>query len=1015
MADSQLDADFNAAFAPAPVAPAPAPVQVAPQAPSAPVNVFTPDGDLASIDSAHLPSALEEGYRQATPEEVDSHFQQEKYGTAGQQIKTGLEGAASAATFGLSTGLETATGLATPEDIRGRRETNSGIHGIGQAIGLGATSLIPGLGEANAAKALETAGAAGVKALGLGAAESTAAKIGSAAARGFIENATFQTQDEVSKIFTRDPAQNIGTAAADIGLAGLIGGVIGGGVGSVAPLWQATIGKETHGTLNAITNRLGGIEGAQANPIDEVLTKAGMADTIAPEIRGAMSDDPTLKAAALHLSQSDTTGSGKAFQESIQNFHRTAEDSMINALGHNPEAVDSLAPLSKYETGKSLGKSLADEYAAKVDPVAEQYDAFRSRYKNVELDSNIEDKAAEYEKAKINALRDLAKQNQEATRALRSSDPEKAIEASAKLQEATERLKQLNREGKAPGTTDEIASKISELAQREGWTQSASSEQMGLVNTILKELPQQKTLQHLSDYISLVGDKANRDAMNFPLKRAGQLIKGVMKDAEGEVLSKAVGKKEGGEAVAALSKARQEYASVSKIKEALDDRLHLKGSTSRYAKLLREAAGTDGETILRKLSTSGDADLLNVLTEHFPKTAESLKKYHLNNLLETAADKARNGQKINPTALSASLSKMSPELKAFILKPEASGKISAVSELLDRLKNSKYNFSNTARTVDSLTGHIPGGIAGLITALASGHIGAGVAVAQGFKGVTKGIPDYMRLSLLKFLGTSKPLDAGAFNTLVQSMRATVKGENAVAKGVKNIFNSAEKAGISTLVSMPSDKDREKLNKIVVESQTNPAKFTNLGAKVGYYAPEHGTAVAQTSFNALQFLNSQRPDTQPRMPLDSKLPPDPGKLTNYNRMLDLANKPLIVMDKIKAGSITPNEIIGLKTMYPGLYNNLVEKLTNTMNDHMADGGTIPYRTRIGLSMFAGMPLDSTMTPQAILSAQPHPKQPEQQQGAPNKPPPASSTKGISKLPASYATADQTRDQRAQKSR
>ena len=154
MTPEQLDASFAQLTAhPLPThlpqAQAPAAAQ-----PTGPVNVVNPEGKIVSIDGSEMKAALEEGYTPATPDQVDHHFKEEKYGTAGQQLKTAAEGAASAATFGLSTGLEVATGLAKPEDIQNRREINPGSHAIGQGAGLVATALVPGLGEASAAKVL---------------------------------------------------------------------------------------------------------------------------------------------------------------------------------------------------------------------------------------------------------------------------------------------------------------------------------------------------------------------------------------------------------------------------------------------------------------------------------------------------------------------------------------------------------------------------------------------------------------------------------------------------------------------------------------------------------------------------------------------------------------------------------------------------------------------------------------------------------------------------------------------
>jgi hypothetical protein len=46
----------------------------------------------------------------------------------------------------------------------------------------------------------------------------------------------------------------------------------------------------------------------------------------------------------------------------------------------------------------------------------------------------------------------------------------------------------------------------------------------------------------------------------------------------------------------------------------------------------------------------------------------------------------------------------------------------------------------------------------------------------------------------------------------------------------------------------------------------------------------------------------------------------------------------------------------------------EQLLQSMTDHLHNGETVPYKMRQGMSMFLGTPLDSTMTPSAIMAAQ-----------------------------------------------
>jgi hypothetical protein len=1010
MVDSQTNSEFESAFAPAPVVPA-APAQIAPMAPqqTGPVNVITPDGDLQSIDGSQLADALSSGFTQASPEAVDQHFREEKYGTTGQQVKTGLEGAASAATFGLSTGLEKSLGV-SGEDIQARRETNPLSHAAGQVAGLVGSSFIPGLGEANAGSVLEKAGVAGAEAIGLGKATTTLGQIGSAAAKGAVENALFQAGDELSQTIA-DPSRSVGAAAADVGLAGLVGGVIGGGVGSISPLWKSTFGGETHGMLSQMANKLGGIEGQVESPIQEMVTKAGInAD---PTVMAQLSGDPVLENSARILSQSDTHF-GLKHQEAVANFRSSAEDSLVNAMGKDPTKLDKLGEISEFQTGKKLANTLGDEYQAKLDPTIQEFDKFRNSYKNIPLAESVAGKADEFASQQAKAVSNLAKAIQQAQRAIRKNVPEAAVEAQAAMEEATAALKKVTAEGRAPGTTDAIGKRIMDLAEEQGWTRSPSSPEMQAVNQVMKELPLQKTLGHLTQFISQVGKNTSADVTNMSLRRAGGLMKSVMKDVEGDVLSGAIGKREGVDALGRFNIARKAYAEHSGTKDALDSVLHLGGSTAGYGKALKAAGSTDAEILLKRLARDGDASTLQLLQEQFPKTFQSIKEYQINKIIEAGMNKAKPGEKINAQVLRNAIDKMSPELRSAVFDKGSLSKVDAIGQLLDKLKDPKYNFSNTARTSASLMGPVLGGVTGAIAGLSTGHLSA---AAMGFSlpGMVGAGTDAARYALLHFMGAAKPISPAGFQTALSTIQATIRGENAIAKGIKAVFSASEKVAISA--AMPSDRDRAKIDAMVTKSQQDPQSMLDVGQEAGYYMPNHGTAIASTSMNALNFLASQRPNTQPAMPLDSKLPPDPGKKANYDRMLNVAAQPLLILNKIKAGSITSQEITALKVMYPGLHDNMVSKLMDTMNTSLSKGNAVPYATRIGLSMFSGSPMDSTMTPASIIAAQPKgPKQPDPSQPqAQQKPPAASSVKGLNKMATGYQTADQTRQQRAERPR
>ncbi len=78
----------------------------------------------------------------------------------------------------------------------------------------------------------------------------------------------------------------------------------------------------------------------------------------------------------------------------------------------------------------------------------------------------------------------------------------------------------------------------------------------------------------------------------------------------------------------------------------------------------------------------------------------------------------------------------------------------------------------------------------------------------------------------------------------------------------------------------------------------------------------------------------------------------------------------------------------------------------------DKDTIPYRTKIALSMFLAQPLDSTMAPLSILAAQPKPTAAPQPMGGGQAPKGVKSSPALQKMPDMAKTPGQAREQRQQ---
>lgn len=213
---------------------------------------------------------------------------------------------------------------------------------------------------------------------------------------------------------------------------------------------------------------------------------------------------------------------------------------------------------------------------------------------------------------------------------------------------------------------------------------------------------------------------------------------------------------------------------------------------------------------------------------------------------------------------------------------------------------------------------------------------------------------------------TKSLNSGALQQAVKFQEAVIKGNSALIKASKDVFVSGAKTVPQHF--MPDEKSRAKLDESLLYASNNPAKMFDVGGNIGHYMPEHQTAMAMHSQAAVNYLNSLRPQNPKTSPLDTKIPPSKDQTAKFNRALDVADQPLLVLKHVKNFTLLPQDLETLKTIYPALYPKMAQEMTTAMTDHLSKGEAIPYRLRQTMSQFLGHPLDSTMTPASIMSIQ-----------------------------------------------
>lgn len=247
-----------------------------------------------------------------------------------------------------------------------------------------------------------------------------------------------------------------------------------------------------------------------------------------------------------------------------------------------------------------------------------------------------------------------------------------------------------------------------------------------------------------------------------------------------------------------------------------------------------------------------------------------------------------------------------------------------------------------------------------------------------------------------------------------ALRGSVDYLSSGLKGKSNLEDYAGKMlGYQKVDEIEPDlKAREDLKEHLKSVRANPDSLLDIGGNLSHYLPDDAVQVAQLAGNSSSYLNSIEPKPSQMGQLDPITPPSAPAVSNYNRQLDIANQPLLALQHLKHGSLVPQDLNTIKTLYPGLYDSFKKHAFDQMVDAKTNQMEIPHHQKIGLSMLMGQPLRSTLTPQsmqAIQQSNSTQQQSSTKSGAPGKPKKASGVelKQIDKVNDMYQTTLQAR--------
>lgn len=258
------------------------------------------------------------------------------------------------------------------------------------------------------------------------------------------------------------------------------------------------------------------------------------------------------------------------------------------------------------------------------------------------------------------------------------------------------------------------------------------------------------------------------------------------------------------------------------------------------------------------------------------------------------------------------------------------------------------------------------------------------------------------LGILKGEGEKEATEGGMAH--VRSVKSGIRG-------LEGSIKSSLGSGHADTKGIDHKGRREALKSKLEGIDENPEQLLDVGSHLGDMPDQAGVLAAHAA-TAVQYLGAIKPKPVQPAPLDKPVQPSRVMEANYNRQLDIANHPGMVLSSIGNGSLQPNDITTLRTLYPGLYSSMQNKVMEQLISSEAAKEPISYKKRQSLSMFLEQPLNFTDTPtaaQAIIKSQAQVAQ-NRVMGPPNgvKKPTGAQLKAISKSDDMYATDSQKRE-------
>lgn len=416
--------------------------------------------------------------------------------------------------------------------------------------------------------------------------------------------------------------------------------------------------------------------------------------------------------------------------------------------------------------------------------------------------------------------------------------------------------------------------------------------------------------------------------------------------------TKAEGEKVAAELSGLIKKTNGEYAEFQDMLKSLSQDAKLGKAKGAFG-VEQKLEQTSGTRLVEKLFDKKNPKALERLREQFPEAYDLLIKHQRTALLKRGL---RDGE-LNPGRVIHELKQLSPEVQGHLLSPRQQELFDAARTVHESLPPN-INPSGTAKTLafyDLLTPRGAVGAAG----------------------------DAAKMQIVKASRAQGLLEAE------QSMKKAAFSLDKIPGAINALTRMGEERGVVPAALgqdyRTTKKERhEELHKIRQSAETyaaNPASLINEVAKqTGIFAetgaPKTAQALSDKLMNTVNYVQEIAP--KPLVPQNPLRPTEPYKpsdqeMAKFERKMNVIFDPWSVIDDLKKGTLTPDQVEALRTVYPVIHKSIQMRIEKHLSEKQPK---LPYQSRLKLSLLMGVNVDNSIGPQFVAGLQSNYLQPNE---------------------------------------